>query len=58
MKFLAFSETFKLVLKNNAVLFNHWMPKVHVEIKKLTINRIRESIAFIHQMMELEQRTN
>lgn len=58
MKFLAFSETFKHVLKNNAVLFNHWMPKVHVEIKKLTINRIRESIAFIHQMMELEQRTN
>lgn len=58
MKFLALSETFKHVLKNNTVLFNHWTPKVHVEIKKLTINRIRESIAFIHQMMELEQRTN
>lgn len=33
MKFLALSETFKHVLKNNTVLFNHWMPKVHIEIK-------------------------
>jgi hypothetical protein len=58
MKFLALSETFKHILKNDTVLFNHWIPKAHVEIKKLTINRIREPIAFIHQMMELEQRAN
>ena len=37
MKFLALSETFKHILKNDTVLFNHWIPKAHVEIKELTI---------------------
>lgn len=31
MKFLALSETLKHILKNNTVLFNHWLAHCNIE---------------------------